>query len=364
MNCLTWIVRPRVPMVSVIVAMLLAFALLPALFSIAVYSQARQLSLADILIGLRSRKASLADRNKILSEAVGNRGTTFSLTPEIEKELSVTGADTVLIGSIRAQKTKPSIVNASTTDPGPKTAADPPTIQDLVFFQNRANESAAKGDTDAAIIDYTKAIEMNPSSYTSFLGRGTSYLASDRFTLAIADLSKVIELDPQNADAYTRRGQAYEKKSDQKLAIEDYKRALQLDPANEIAKTAVERWTAEQAKVIKAPVSVPEIASPDVALPEWVELGTLNESQTIKIIKPSYSQAAIQARLSGKVIVEVELDIEGNVTKAKAISGHPYLRGNSEVAARDSKFKPSLIGNVPVKAKGRIVYNFVPQTFR
>jgi hypothetical protein len=42
-----------------------------------------QLSLADILIGLRSKKVELADRNKILTEAVLSRGITFTLTPEI-----------------------------------------------------------------------------------------------------------------------------------------------------------------------------------------------------------------------------------------------------------------------------------------
>ncbi len=47
-----------------------------------------QLSLADILIGLRSKKVNLAERNTLLSGAVKTRGITFALTPEIEKELS------------------------------------------------------------------------------------------------------------------------------------------------------------------------------------------------------------------------------------------------------------------------------------
>src|SRR5687767_8666509 len=62
-------------------------------------AQGNQLSLADILIGLRSKKVSLQDRNKILADAINTRGTTFSLTPEIEKELAVTGADRSLLDS-------------------------------------------------------------------------------------------------------------------------------------------------------------------------------------------------------------------------------------------------------------------------
>jgi hypothetical protein len=59
-------------------------------FSIESRAQGGQLSLADILIALRSKKVTLTDRNKILTEAINSRGTTFTLTPEIEKELTVT----------------------------------------------------------------------------------------------------------------------------------------------------------------------------------------------------------------------------------------------------------------------------------
>src|SRR5215813_1770035 len=64
-----------------------------------------QLSLADILIALRSKKVTLPERNKILTDAVLSRGITFSLTPEIEKELEATGADKDLVDSIRKKST-------------------------------------------------------------------------------------------------------------------------------------------------------------------------------------------------------------------------------------------------------------------
>ena len=78
------------------------------------------------------------------------------------------------------------------------------------------------------------------------------------------------------------------------------------------------------------------------------------------MVKPIYSLAAKQSRVSGQVIVEVELDPDGNVARAKTISGHPYLRKNSEDAARQSKFKPAMYENAPAKGKGTLVYNFVP----
>ena len=59
------------------------------------------------------------------------------------------------------------------------------------------------------------------------------------------------------------------------------------------------------------------------------------------------------------VIVQVEIDEQGNVTKANAVSGHPILKMASEKAARKSKFTPTLISGVPVKAKTTITYKFV-----
>src|SRR5687768_11168494 len=70
---------------------------------IAVSAQTPQLGLADLLIGLRSKKLSLPEKNTILTEAVRQRGVTFTLTPEIEKELQTTGASPTLIEAIRVK---------------------------------------------------------------------------------------------------------------------------------------------------------------------------------------------------------------------------------------------------------------------
>jgi periplasmic protein TonB len=67
---------------------------------------------------------------------------------------------------------------------------------------------------------------------------------------------------------------------------------------------------------------------------------------------------AKQSRISGKVTVDVELDVEGNVVSAKAASGHAMLRQSAEDAAKRSKFKPALFNQQPIKAKGVITYNF------
>jgi len=59
------------------------------------------------------------------------------------------------------------------------------------------------------------------------------------------------------------------------------------------------------------------------------------------------------------VIIQVEIDEQGNVNKAVAISGHPILRQTTEQAARKSKFSPTLISGEAVKAKAFIIYRFI-----
>src|SRR6476646_5751529 len=84
-----------------VIALLLAVGTFPA------QAQSRELSLADILIALRSKKADIGQKNKILADAIKQRGITFSLTPEIEKELDGTGAANDLIAAIREKMPPP-----------------------------------------------------------------------------------------------------------------------------------------------------------------------------------------------------------------------------------------------------------------
>ena len=104
--------RKKLPIPSV-----LSFVFILLTLSVAVFAQGSQLTLADILIGLRSKKATLPERNQILTDAVLTRGTTFAITPEIEKELSTTGADKALIAAIR-MKSQP-VKIASVNQPPP-----------------------------------------------------------------------------------------------------------------------------------------------------------------------------------------------------------------------------------------------------
>ena len=82
--------------------------------------------------------------------------------------------------------------------------------------------------------------------------------------------------------------------------------------------------------------------------------------RALTIAKPEYPQGARERKLSGTVVVEVEIDEKGKVISAKDMcQGPPYLSESSVKAALQSKFSPTLLAGVPVKTKGVLRFNFV-----
>jgi len=364
MKAATLLLKRSTP--ALLLALLVAFGALVS--EPGIFGQAAELSLADILIALRSKKATLPERNKILTDAVNQRGITFSLTPEIEKELEATGADNELVGAIRKKgvmvKTALVVNKQAETKPNPVPASTPPP-PDYKSYMDRAMASSQKGDLDAALVDFGKAIEMKPESADAYLVRGIANLQKKALELAVADLSKAIELNPKSALAFASRGDAYDKKGDAAKAKDDYKKALDLDANVEPAKSAMAKITADELKAQKEAEDARKAAAQAAAAkeapkpaPEFLDLGQLFATEATKLVTPSYSPVAVRAGIQGKVKVEVMIDAEGNITSAKAVEGHQFLRLDAEEAARRSKFKPAMYDGKPIKAKGYIIYNF------
>jgi protein TonB len=94
--------------------------------------------------------------------------------------------------------------------------------------------------------------------------------------------------------------------------------------------------------------------------PKTISGGVLN-GKAIDLPKPSYPAAARAVRASGAVNVQVTVDENGDVISANAVSGHPLLRASAVAAARNAKFKPTLLSGKPVKVTGVIVFNFTPE---
>jgi TonB family protein len=335
--------------------LILFFAVFLAISPLGVAAQAPPLSLADILIALRSKKVTLEERNQILTTAVKERGITFEFTPEIEKELAATGADANLIAAIRLKSLPPP---KATPEPKPVATPQPtpPPLPDYTFYQKRAEANLSKGDLEAALADYNKAVELKADNPDLYVSRGRAYFNLKSYELSVKDFDKAIELNPKTAIAFIDRGRSYEKLGDRQKALADYRKALELDAANEVAKSEISRIEAELAK--EAAKNAPPPKPVEVVKPEYVNLGALSSANAVKLVSPVYNTIARQARVEGIVTVEVELNTDGDVVSATAISGPTMLRQAAEDAARRSKFKPAMFNGEPIKGRGVISYSF------
>ena len=119
-----------------------------------------------------------------------------------------------------------------------------PTVLDT--YNNLGNAHQGVGDFDQAVSDYTKALGINPLNDVAYYGRGNALGAKHDFTRAISDFNKALELKPGNLNAYNDRGNAYSGQGQYDQAISDYTRALAIDPTD--ASVYFNRARAYQAK--------------------------------------------------------------------------------------------------------------------
>ena len=71
----------------------------------------------------------------------------------------------------------------------------------------RGIELAEQKQFDAAIAEFTKAIQASPKDPHGYNNRGTAYRASNKFAEAASDFSKAIEVAPKDYIGYMERGE-------------------------------------------------------------------------------------------------------------------------------------------------------------
>lgn len=86
-----------------------------------------------------------------------------------------------------------------------------------------------------AIIDFSKAIEIQPPAENTLFLRGRCYEELDRFPEAIGDYEAVLGLNPQTADAHAHLGFCLERSGKLGHARQSYMAALQIDPEETLA---------------------------------------------------------------------------------------------------------------------------------
>jgi TonB family protein len=73
---------------------------------------------------------------------------------------------------------------------------------------------------------------------------------------------------------------------------------------------------------------------------------------------PIYPPLAKQARIQGEVVLEAIISREGDVTNLRVVSGHPLLVEAALTAARQWKYRPTLLNGQPVEVVSQVTVPF------
>lgn len=105
----------------------------------------------------------------------------------------------------------------------------------VLAFNNRANALAYLGRSEEAIMDFSRAIALDPHYVNARYNRATTYQELGNDELAIADFNFVLKLEPGRIDALNNRGLAFLKTGDLESAIADFSAAIDVEPTFAIA---------------------------------------------------------------------------------------------------------------------------------
>lgn len=115
------------------------------------------------------------------------------------------------------------IEQAGLSHPGPPEGIDK-------MYLERGAEWLATGNTDTALADYAKALELNPKNTNAHIARANAYLKLDDRDRALAEFESAAKIDPGDIRPYMARGEAAERLGDTQLAIESYMIAAKTNP--------------------------------------------------------------------------------------------------------------------------------------
>jgi tetratricopeptide (TPR) repeat protein len=130
-----------------------------------------------------------------------------------------------------------------------------------IYYTNRGSTFFALKQYDKALLDYDKAIQLNPNLASAYMNRGSLYSVLKKYDKALADHNKAIqinsqstilssnigqtnELSTEDAMSYYNRGIDFYVQGNYKDAIADFDNAIKINPE------LVEAYTNQAAAII------------------------------------------------------------------------------------------------------------------
>jgi tetratricopeptide (TPR) repeat protein len=93
---------------------------------------------------------------------------------------------------------------------------------------NRGLNFAEKNNYDSAIVEYNKAIDIQPKLAEALCNRGIAYQKLNNYKQALSDYNTSIERDNKLVEGYYNRGNIYSRTGKPELALADLNKALTL----------------------------------------------------------------------------------------------------------------------------------------
>jgi tetratricopeptide (TPR) repeat protein len=103
-------------------------------------------------------------------------------------------------------------------------------LKSNINYYARGSTYQTQGKLDKAIVDFTKAIEINPKNGDTYYSRGRAYQDQNKLDEAITDFTNAIKVTPEEADSYYARGRAYQDQIQLDEAIADFTKAIKIQP--------------------------------------------------------------------------------------------------------------------------------------
>jgi len=102
-----------------------------------------------------------------------------------------------------------------------------------LIYKHRGMANFAQSDYEDAILDFNKALELDPKAYRVAYYRGVVRSVLKQFSGAIDDYTMSLEINPYQAFCLFRRGQSYFHIGDYPQALSDCEAALAMEPGND-----------------------------------------------------------------------------------------------------------------------------------
>jgi putative GTP pyrophosphokinase len=102
-----------------------------------------------------------------------------------------------------------------------------------LIYKHRGMANFAHSNYRDAILDFNKALELDPKSYRVAYYRGVVRSVLKQFPEAIDDYTMSLEINPYQAFCLFRRGQAYFHIGDYPQALSDCEASLSMEPNND-----------------------------------------------------------------------------------------------------------------------------------